>query len=253
MKNILTFLLFSFQTICLAQSWSPVSTQGDIPGIANADIIHHPGQNAVYLFGGRTNSGFQNDIWKLDLENLNWSLVPTSEPKPVPRHTHNCVFDEVNNRMLVFSGQGSGLYNDVWSFDFATSTWEELSPNGNVEGVPQKRYGTITVFEPQDNNLITFGGFGNAGTGRHNDTWSFNSSTNEWTNLDPLNPPKKRCLHNGTYIPEKKTMIMYGGQSSGNQDDIWSFNLETQTWTEFFPEVIPPGRHFCSITAVWSK
>lgn len=243
------FQLFLYISLS-GQTWTNLPSSGNIPARANASMIYHPTENAVYLFGGQTATGFQNDLWKLDLNNNTWSEVAVNGVLPVVRHTHNAVFDANENQMLVFSGQGSGLYNDVWSFDFTSSTWLERSPNGNAVGLPQKRYGCVSVFDPIAERLVTFGGFGNAGTARQDDTWAFDVNADEWTELLPATHPVKRCLHNGTYIPGRELMVIYGGQSGGNQEDIWTFDLATNMWTERLPTTKPPARHFCSVTAI---
>ncbi|MEM8908341.1 MAG: kelch repeat-containing protein [Bacteroidota bacterium] len=233
-----------------AQTWTSLSTSGNIPARANASMIYHPTENALYVFGGRTQAGFQHDLWKLDLATNVWSEVATQGTAPVVRHTQNAVFDESQNQMLLFSGQGNGLYNDIWSFDFNTLTWTERSPNVNGPGLPQKRYGTVSVFDPTGQRLVTFGGFGSGGTARQDDTWAFDVNDNTWTELQTAVHPLKRCLHNGTYIPERELMVVYGGQSGGNRKDIWTFDLASNTWTERLPATEPPARHFCSVTAI---
>lgn len=106
----LLFLFFSviFLSSSHAQTWTQLGTTGNIPARANASMIYHSGENALYVFGGKTNDGFQNDLWKFDLSTNIWSeVVPTGE-LPAIRHTPDAVFDEVNNQMLIFSGQGNG-------------------------------------------------------------------------------------------------------------------------------------------------
>ena len=126
----------------------------------------------MFVFGGTTAEGNVNELWCLDLNSNNWTLVPSNSAKlPAPRFTHVSMYDSLLNRMLVWSGQGSSLFNDVWAFNFNDSTWLELFPDGNVNGSPLKRYGTATVFDPLNRNIINFAGFTTAG--RFDDTWSF--------------------------------------------------------------------------------
>ena len=250
MRILFLFISSFFFSLCHAQTWTQLSTTGDAPGRANASLIYHPGENALYLFGGKTSDGFQNDLWKFDLSINLWSEVDVTGELPDIRHTPDAIFDEANNQMLIFSGQGNGLYNDVWSFDFDDSSWTERSPSMNQEGFPQQRYGTITVFDAAAQRLVTFGGFGNAGTSRQDDTWAFDLIADEWMEVMPVPHPFKRCLHNGSYVAGRELMVLYGGQSTGNREDIWTFDLTTNTWTERLPATKPPGRHFCSITAI---
>ena len=250
MRSLIFTLLSFISCAVFSQTWNQIIPTQNIPARANASMIYHTMEHALYVFGGQTSTGRENDLWKFDLNNNTWSEIIVEGEIPSIRHTPDAVFDEMNNQMLVFSGQGNGLFNDVWSFNFNTQEWTELAPNGNVGGAPQQRYGTATVYDPIGFRLVTFGGFGNNGTARQDDTWSFDLLGNQWAEILPSDHPVKRCLHNGTYVPGRHLMVVYGGQSSGNQEDIWTFDLGLDTWTDRTPSFRPPGRHFCSVTAI---
>ena len=50
-------------------------------------------------------------------------LVPSGGP-PSPRREHCAVFDDLQDRMVIFGGRGGG--DETWSLDFGASTWSEL-------------------------------------------------------------------------------------------------------------------------------
>jgi len=84
-------------------------------------------------------------------------------------------------------------------------------------------------------------------SGRFDDTWAFDFSTNRWTNISPSsNRPLRRCLHHAVIDPASRQMFLYGGCASGAGPcplgDLWSFNLNTNTWTELTPSNRPAGR-----------
>ena len=109
--RLVFFTLCSFLSFSLfSQTWNQLIPQGTIEPRANASMVYHPTEHAIYLFGGQTAEGRQNDLWKLDLADNSWSEVMVVGNIPPIRHTQDAVLDEMNNQMLIFSGQGNGLY-----------------------------------------------------------------------------------------------------------------------------------------------
>ncbi len=244
-----TLLLISSHYV-IAQKWTPVPTNNSLPARNNAAAIYNSSDHSIVVFGGFTNDGFVNDLWKLDLATYTWTEISTSGSKPFPRHTPNAIYDEANNRMIVYSGQGTeGLANDIWSFDFDNGTWQELSSNSDGGGQPSKRYGTVAALDVNTNQLIVFAGFASVGS-RQDDTWAFDLDDNSWTDLQPSPHPVQRCLHRSSLIDDQGKMIMYGGQSGGPLEDIWSFDFNAGTWTELTPNSSPPGRLWSSVNYI---
>ncbi len=249
MKNKISYLLFLFLcfhfSFSFSQAWNQLITTGNISPRSNASAIYIPLQNKMFVFGGTTSSGNVNELWCLDLNLNNWSLVPSNSAQlPAPRATHVCMYDSLLNRMLVWSGQGSALFNDVWAFNFNDSTWIELFPDGNITGAPLKRYGTATVYDPLNRNIINFAGFTTAG--RFDDTWSFNVDSSNWTDKTNTYFPLLRCLTSQSFAADRREMIVFAGQSTGNLNDLWALNADTYIWTNLTPAQSPPSRHFPS-------
>ena len=246
--NTFIFLILSCFPFCniYSQGWTQLVTTGNITSRSNASAIYIAGTNKMIVFGGVTASGPVNDIWSLDLNTNQWSVIPTTSTLlPDPRYTHVSMFDSISNRMLVWSGNGNTLYNDIWAFNFNDSTWQELFPDGNVSGAPLKRYGVASVFDPLNRNIISFAGF--TTSGRFDDTWSFNVDNQSWTERTNLDFPLRRCLTSQCFAPERREMIVFGGQSTGNLNDIWSLNVDNFTWTNHIPLLSPVARHFTSL------
>ena len=249
LSKINTFFLlilssFPFSNI-YPQGWSQLITTGNITARSNASAIYLPGNNRMIVFGGITASGTVNEIWSLDLNTNEWSVIPTTSTRtPDPRFTHISMFDSLSNRMLVWSGNGNTLFNDIWAFNFNDSSWQELFPDGNVSGAPLKRYGVASVFDPLNRNIISFAGF--TTSGRFDDTWSFSVDNQNWTERTNLDFPLRRCLTSQCFAPERREMIVFGGQSTGNLNDIWSLNVDNFTWANHIPLVSPVARHFTS-------
>lgn len=248
MKNYLLLLLgfFTASSGAFAQQWTSISAPGGISPRANSSAIYIPQRHSMVLFGGTSASGRENDLWNLDLNTYTWSQIPNNTADlPAPRHTQNAVYDAALDRMYVFSGQGGGLFNDIWAFHFSDSTWHNLSANGNTNGIPLQRYGGITEYDAQTGQLVTFAGF--TTSGRFHDTWTYHPSSDTWTEVTQTTFPQERCLFNSTLISDRRELVIYAGQGTGNFADIWSCNLDTYTWTNLSPTTVPQGRHFSSL------
>ena len=125
MKIVLIVFFISPCSI-FSQGWTQLSTSGAITARSNASAIYDSYTNRMLVFGGNSTSGNLNDIWSLDLNTNVWSLIPTvSTQIPAPRSTHISMFDSLENQLLIWSGQGNSLYNDVWAFNLSDSTWLE--------------------------------------------------------------------------------------------------------------------------------
>ena len=237
---------------CYSQPWSQISTTGSIPELKNHSAVYDPIADRILVFGGRNANGLSsNELWALRIANYQWLRIIPNGNSPAARYTQNAYFDSLNNRMIIWSGQGIELYNDVWAFNFGTNSWQQLWPDGNVNGVPLKRYGTASIFDPESRNIITFAGF--TTSGRFEDTWTFHVDSLKWTDRTNNPHPPKRCLHSACFVNDQKKMVIYGGQDTGPLDDIWSLDLTNYTWQELSPAAIPPGRFFYSIIYTGSE
>jgi hypothetical protein len=224
-----------------AQTWVEITpAAGDAPtGRRYAGAIHDPVGHRMIVFGGETAAGRINEVWALDLNTYAWTdLTPAAGSAPGNRRTPGTVYDPAAHRMVTWSGQGGGFFNDAWSFDLTSHSWTQHTP----ATTPQQRYGVAAVFDPLAGTLVTFAGFTNLG--RFDDTWRFDPVTETWTDVSGGTGPHERCLHSASYDSRDHRMIMYGGQQSGPLDDIWAFDLSGGTWTDLTPATRPAGRFF---------
>jgi hypothetical protein len=131
----------------------------------------------MIVFGGfDANDVVQNDVL-LDT-NANgsagvfvgtWSELNLSYPVPPPRIFHSAVYDQTNDRMIVFGGCAD-VYcfdplNDTWVLTNAiglggTPAWTQLSPSGNL---PSPRSFHNAVYDATNNRMIVYGGVGISG------------------------------------------------------------------------------------------
>jgi len=244
---IILFFVYNPFHFVYAQGWQKLTTTGLVTPRTNASAVYIPSQNKMFVFGGKTSLGHTNELWCLNLNINSWSIVTSKSAKvPLARYTHVAMYDSLLNRILIWSGEGSSLYNDVWAFNLKDSTWNELFLNGNVTGAPLKRYGDAATFDQKNRNIISFAGFTTAG--RFDDTWSFDVDELHWTDKTNSIFPLKRCLTSSCFARDRREMIVFGGQSTGNLNDIWKLNVDTYNWTNITPTVSPSARHFASMS-----
>jgi len=204
-------------------------------------VAYDPVDRLIFLFGGQ-DSLPRNDLWSYSLARRQWTEIQVSGPVPSARFGHTVVFDSARRRLVVFGGQASGFFSDVWAFNISSSSWQQLSADN---AGPNRRYGHSAIYETARDRMVISHGFTNAG--RFDDTWAFDFTANSWRDISPSGArPLRRCLHHAAYDAERGQMYLYGGCSSGAgpcpQGDLWSFDLASNRWTERTPGSSPPPR-----------
>src|SRR5690606_34319850 len=107
------------------------------------------------IFGGMASlQDFFNDVYELDLIDLEWFHVRTSGVYIEKRSGHSCCL--IGDEMIVFGGNDakSFLRNFVYSLDLLTDHWKRISTNGDV---PPPMDGHSAI--PYKENMVVFGGW----------------------------------------------------------------------------------------------
>ena len=112
--------------------------------------------------------------------------------------------------------------------------------NANNEPVNSTCYGTVMTCDSAIGEMVMFGG-------TSNETWTYNLSTNNWTDKKPSVSPPGRVGYAMAYDRERCETVLFGGYASGYLNDTWSYKLSTNTWTNRKPAISPPGRWFHSM------
>ena len=194
-------------------------------------------------------------------------LFPTAGPPDV-RSAPTAVYSQAANRIIVFGGAKAGLFvfvppsiallNDVWVLSNADGTepsapaWTQLNPTSSP---PSKRLGSTSVYDPNSNRMILFGGNPNNGFCflTINDLWVLSNadgtepSTPAWTQLSTTDGPSQRWLHTAGYDPAMNRMIVFGGADACRplNNEVWVLEnanglAGTPTWTQLSPTGTPP-------------
>ncbi|OCF31650.1 hypothetical protein I317_07482 [Kwoniella heveanensis CBS 569] len=146
----------------------------------------------AYIYGGEINprEPVDGDIHRIELSSGRYERIAGSGDVPEPRVGH--VAGVIEGKIYVFGGRGGPAMTPldeqgaIHVFDPSTSQWTKLSPTPrstpNPSSYPCARSYHCSTVTP-DGRLIIHAGCGDASTGRLKDTWSFDPSTSEWSQL----------------------------------------------------------------------
>lgn len=273
------------QVLSSVPTWSPLFPTPNDPDLVQFRAVHSavydPGSNTMIVFGGfdatftpqsnvllETNANGSGGAFGGTWSELNLSFVPPA------RTSHSAVYDQTNNRMIVFGGRADSEclipLNDTWVLTNANGlggapSWTQLTPTG---GPPDAIDGSTAVYDPVSNVMTVF-----AGGNFLNSVWTLSNAngvggTPAWTNLianGVSGSPPGRIDGAAIYDPTSNRMTIYGGNSGGginNPDfdfaplgDVWVLanangSGGSPAWTQLHPKVagdrnVPPvGRIF---------
>lgn len=218
------------------ERWERLYPIGTPPmGRVGTHGVYHPIRNSVIFFGGLINSHQVNDVWELDLDSLKWQQIfPTGE-QPARRSDHCAIFDEENNRMIIFAGSGDGnFYNDLWALDLTPGQerWERLNQTGDI---PCGRCGFAYGYDPIEKKLYIFGGWNYQMGIYFNDVYALDLRTLNWRRIYPQGePPWERRNSCGVFDFYNKRFIIFGGDDYNfHYNDTYILDMRTSEICEW--------------------
>jgi len=150
--------------------------------------------------------------------------------------------DGAHRRLLVFGGRfraaASGLYtlyNDVWSFDFATEQWASIAA---ANAGPSGRVNASAVYDAATDELVVFGG----NTSRDGlqfvpsaDVWALALATGTWRRVMASGTAPAARLFHAAAIRGRRMLVMDGGDVNAFVgpffNDLNVLDLATSTWS----------------------
>jgi len=205
------------------------------PARANTAMVYCGGTNEILLYGGFG----VTDTWSFDCETQTWSEVHPSI-NPGVHHSLGLAYDPVENVVILFGGfdDTGWTTDDTWSFDCDTREWTELSPTVK----PLARYGHVMTYDTNISKIILTCG-NTWDQGHQDDTWIYDTSTNTWTELDPIGDPNNLKWPSMVYDSINQKSILFGGQVGNSAvDETQIYDAFSNRWTNPLPDESPPPR-----------
>jgi hypothetical protein len=162
---------------------------------------------------------------------ISWRELPASGAAPAPREDHTWTVDAAGEIAYLFGGRddasGHGSYADLWAYDLATDTWQQLS------GGPPARFGHNAAWVP-GMGLVVFAG---QDVAFFNDLWAYDPATDTWRVLPPNGAaPVPRYGSCAALGPDGRLWISHGFTSEGSRfSDTRAYDFSTETWTDETP------------------
>jgi hypothetical protein len=210
-----------------------------------ASIVIDTSLDCAFLFGGSGSSGPTNRTWQLKLDTLlgySFSLYDTGSARPTARLGHAACFDPTANKMYIFGGTTDGVtpYNDIWTFDVSSRTWQQLSPPGPrpiartwVNGIYHPTRRSFVIVDGKDINLQGI-----------DDVWEYKIDSARWTLLSPAgNRPRARWSYGLCYDATTDRIIMTCGEWGMYYNETWALTMTpgAESWQQLSPSGTPPS------------
>ncbi|MCG8461814.1 MAG: hypothetical protein MI919_36490 [Holophagales bacterium] len=218
----------------------------ELPGIFSfSGATLDTDRRRIVVWGGGHNDYFGNQLVAFEIATLQWQLLtsPTSvclfsDPPdyrftnglPVSRHTYDHIdYVEHLGVFLAYSGATADAppfnngtsYGDLWTFDFGTGTWSDLTPlqSGDID-FWLAQPGASGEYDPLTRRWLQVSQQG---------IWSLDLSTHVWTKiLESGHPGIERV---SVLDPDRRLIWSYGGDFGGSAilaaDDIDANQIQT--------------------------
>ena len=248
---IVVFIIIALMTIVVPSSNAETIVAEIIikPEARGAhSMAFDPHNGVAVIFGGYATTGgwrYLSETWVYSYSENSWTRLFLT-PQPSARSNHAMVYCNETNEIILYGGQDlSNGPTDTWSFACDSQTWSQVVTATN----PGVHHSLALAYDPQENAVILFGGFGDDGL-ETDDTWKFDCATREWTELTPTAVPLARYGHVMVYDEAIQKIVMTSGntESQGHQDDTWTFETATSNWTELTPTGKPDHLKWPSMT-----
>jgi len=158
-----------------AGSWFPIGPQG-APQVRQGHSMVTLPDGRVLLYGGAdAQGGLFNDLYAF--ENNGWAKIIPKNPPPPPRRSHRAWVR--GDAMMIYGGKGlTGPLNDLWSYDTAANTWQQVMIPTGLAPVARQGHSATTL---ADGSVLIVGGTDANGTPLK-DAWLLNTN-NTFTRL----------------------------------------------------------------------
>ncbi|NHJ06147.1 MAG: hypothetical protein EAX90_15070 [Candidatus Heimdallarchaeota archaeon] len=212
--------------------WSKLTPSQSPSARSDHAMYFDPIFNVITLFGGYlSNDLHSSETWIYNFTINNWYQInPLTKPAEIYGHTF--VYDSNLDVGVLFGGRYIDLMSETWFFNISSSSWMKITPSIN----PIKRYWFDMVYNTYEQNFIMFGGDNEQSPIRAlGDTWTFSSSTLQWTSIQTSASPPPRNNHAMVFDSYMNKTLLFGGYGedySKVYGDFWMYDSKTLNWNQ---------------------
>ncbi len=185
--------------------WVQLQTTGNPPARSQYGMVYDPLRDEILLFGGRgSRTQPLHDTWSLDLDTLQWSMLPPPSGAPHPRaRDHVQMARDPLSGITVIRGHslGEGLPDETWHFDPEARTWTWVETKGQPQGAS---HGLLCAVEAA-------GGLMFLGGDSAPQTWLYEPRTKTWTQLEPGGQPPEFPIDHGQVGSDGQHLYVLAG------------------------------------------
>ncbi|KAH7155516.1 hypothetical protein B0J13DRAFT_604497 [Dactylonectria estremocensis] len=188
-------------------------------------------KNGIYVFGGGDGVRALNDIWRLDVSDVNkmsWRLISSSDknppgtkdyrPKARGYHTSNMV----GSKLIIFGGSDGGeCFDDVWVYDVDQQFWRAVP----IPVAFRRLSHTATIV---GSYLFVIGG--HDGNEYSNDVLLLNLVTMTWDKRRVYGKAPSGRGYHGTVLYDSRLIIIGGFDGSEVFGDVMLLELAVHSY-----------------------
>jgi hypothetical protein len=175
----------------------------------------------------------QDHTWMYDYSDNKWNrLLPITSPFGRRSGALSTVYGD--DKVVLFGGQGYNYNDFTWIYDLSVGDWIKKT-TGNY---PDRRQDHAMAPIWGTDKILLYGGVGLSWWPYYNDTWIYDVSENNWTELFPVNNPGAKNSHSLVPIWDTKQVVLFGGRPTGTStgsDETWVYDFTENSWSEIKP------------------
>lgn len=217
-------------------TWINMNPPTAPPARSNVQMVYDSENEVVVLFGGGSywiqRWNWFGDTWIYSVNTNTWTDM-NPVVAPCPRTFYGMAYDSDNKVVVLFGGLDNygSLLGDTWIYNVKTNTWTNMNP----AVAPSPREGSALAYDSKNKKVVLHGS-PHAWYSEPAETWTYDVSTNTWTNMEPATSPPPSLPVNLEYDSANNVMVLLF------YVDVWTYSLDTNTWTKREPATQPPLR-----------
>lgn len=188
-------------------------------------------KNGLYVFGGGDGVRALNDIWRLDVSDVNkmsWRLISAPEkknssgqgPRPKARGYHTA--NMVGSKLIIYGGSDGGeCFDDVWVYDVEEHFWKTVT----IPVTFRRLSHTATIVGPY---LFIIGG--HDGNEYSNDLLLLNLVTMTWDRRKTYGKPPSGRGYHGAILYDSRLVVIGGFDGSEVFRDVMLLELAVHAY-----------------------